>query len=288
MIDTLAAARAAPNGNLGGRNVFTVWFGEKSAAGARRLVAAARIPTYDTPDSAVRGFMHGVRYRRNQELLMETPAARTADFAPDISRARSAITSAVDAGRAWLDAAELTAVFEAYGVPSPLRQAARLPGAIELIIGIVDDPVFGPVVMFGHGGMAVEQIQDTALALPPLNERLAHALMARTRVWRLFQGYRGRPAAAIDVVAEILIRVAQLAVDNAEIRELEINPVLADGAGVMTVDARLRVAAAQAGAARLAISPYPKELEGMERLRDGAIVRLRPIRPEDEPLLRFG
>ena len=110
--------------------------------------------------------------------------------------------------------------------------------------------------------------------------------MARTRVWRLLQGYRGRPAAAIDVVAEILIRVAQLTVDHPEIRELDINPLLAGATEVMAVDARLRVALAEPGRPRLAISPYPKELEATERLRDGAVVRLRPIRPEDEPLLQ--
>jgi acetyltransferase len=361
VIDTLAAARAAGSGeHPGGRNVFTAWLGERSVAEARRLFVAARIPTYDTPDSAVCGFMHRVQHRRNQELLMETPAARPADFAPDIARAHDAITCALSAGRTWLDAAELNAVLDAYGVPLPatrlvadaqgaaaaaveigggvalkirsrdlthksdvggvaldldspdrvrsearemltrvararpearldgflVQQMARLPGAIELIIGIVEDPVFGPVVMFGHGGTAVEQIRDTALALPPLNEALAHALMARTRVWRLLQGYRGRPAAAIDVVAEILIRVAQLAVDHPEIRELDINPLFAGTTGVMAVDARLRVAAAQPGRARLAISPYPRELEATEQLRDGAVVRLRPIRPEDEPLLQ--
>ena len=357
VIDTLSAA---PGESRKGCNVFTAWLGEKSAAKARRLFAAARIPTYDTPDSAVRGFMHRVRYRRNQELLMETPAARPGNFAPDIDRARAAITGALGAGRAWLDADELSTVLDAYGVPVPairlvadaegaaaaaaeighgvalkirspdlahksdfggvvldldspdrvrsearamlarvaracpearldgflVQQMVRLPDAIELIIGVADDPVFGPVVMFGHGGTAVEQIDDTTLALPPLNQALAHAMMARTRVWRLLQGYRGRSPAAIDVIGEILIRVAQLAVDHPEICELDINPLLAGADGVMAVDARLRVAVAQPGPARLAISPYPKELEATEPLRDGAVVRLRPIRPEDEPLLQ--
>ena len=287
VIDTLAAAgAAAPEGRWSVRNVFTAWLGERSAAEARRLFAAARIPTYDTPDSAVRGFMHRVQYRRNQELLMQTPAARPTDFEPDVARARSAITSALGAGRSWLDAGELNIVFEAHGIPSPVGPTARLPDAIELIIGIFDDPIFGPVVMFGHGGTAVEQIADTTLALPPLNQALARALMARTRVWRLLQGYRGRPAAAIDAVAEMLIRVAQVAVDHPEIRELEINPLLAGTAEVIAVDARLRVTAARPGPARLAISPYPRELEVTERLRDGTVIRLRPIRPEDEPLLQ--
>jgi acyl-CoA synthetase (NDP forming) len=110
--------------------VFTAWLGERSAAEARHLFVAARIPTYDPPDSAVRGFMHRVQHRRNQELLMETPAARPADFAPDIARAHNAITSALSAGRTWLEAAELNAVLDAYGVPLPAtRLVADAEGA---------------------------------------------------------------------------------------------------------------------------------------------------------------
>jgi acetyltransferase len=110
--------------------------------------------------------------------------------------------------------------------------------------------------------------------------------MASTQVWRLLQGHRGRPPAALDAVAEILIRVGQLAADHPEIRELDINPLLADAAGVIALDARIRVAPAhRAGAARLAIAPYPKRLETTERLRDGTELRLHPVRPEDEPLL---
>jgi acetyltransferase len=108
--------------------VSTAWLGERSVAEARRLFVAARIPTYDTPDSAVRGFMHRVRYRRNQELLMETPAARPADFAPDSARAHNAITCALSAGRTWLDMAELNAMLNAYGVPLP---ATRLVADVE-------------------------------------------------------------------------------------------------------------------------------------------------------------
>ena len=86
--------------------------------------------------------------------------------------------------------------------------------------------------------------------------------MERTRVWRLLQGYRDKPPAAIDAIAEVLIRVGQLAADHPEIRELDINPLLADAAGVIALDARIRIApAAAAGAARLAIAPYPKHLE---------------------------
>ena len=110
--------------------------------------------------------------------------------------------------------------------------------------------------------------------------------MERTRVWRLLQGYRGKPAAAIDAIAEALIRVGQLAADHAEIRELDINPLLADAAGIVALDARIRIEPAMtAGAARLAIAPYPKHLETVEQLRDGGTVTVRPVLPEDEPLV---
>jgi acetyltransferase len=160
------------------------------------------------------------------------------------------------------------------------------PGAVELLVGLIDDPVFGPLVAFGHGGTAVEVLGDSSLELPPLNGLLAHRLMARTRVWQLLQGYRGRPAAKIDAIAEVLIRLGQLAADHAEIRELDINPLLADENGIVALDARLRVAPTQSpGGARLVIAPYPAHLATEARLRDGTALRVRPVRPEDEPLL---
>jgi acetyltransferase len=141
-------------------------------------------------------------------------------------------------------------------------------------------------VAFGHGGIAVEVVRDTSLELPPLNALLARRLMGRTRVWQLLQGYRGRPPANIEAVIEVLIRLGQLAADHPEIRELDINPLLADAAGVVALDARLRVTpAGGTGAVRLAIAPYPQHLESVERLRDGTELRMRPLRPEDEPLL---
>ena len=160
------------------------------------------------------------------------------------------------------------------------------PGAVELLVGLVEDPVFGPLVAFGQGGTAVEVVHDMSLELPPLNALLARRLMARTRVWQLLQGYRGKSPANIEAVVEVLIRLGQLAADNPEIRELDINPLLADAAGIVALDARLRVAPAQtARASRLAIAPYPKDLESVEQLRDGTALRMRPLRPEDEPML---
>ncbi len=357
VIDSVAAVRATARH---GRNIFAAWLGDYTAAAARRLFNEARIPSYDTPDEAVTGFLHRVRYQRNQAMLMETPPARPDMFEPDVAAARAAVAAALTAGRSWLDAAEVETVLAAYRIPLPasrqvadaekvaaaadaigfpvalkirspdithksdvggialdlgdaaavrnaaaaltlrvrkaqpearldgflVQQMVRRPGAIELLAGLADDPVFGPIVVFGQGGTAVEIIDDSAVGLPPLNSLLARAQMTRTRVWRLLQGYRDRPAAAIDAIGDVLIRLGQIAAEHREIRELDINPLLADAAGVIAIDARIRVAPAHAaGAARLAIAPYPKELESTERLRDGAEVELRPVQPEDEPLL---
>jgi acetyltransferase len=356
VIDSVAANQA----RLQRRNLFTAWLGEHGAVAARRRFAAARIPTYDTPEAAVTGFLHRVRYQRNQAQLLEMPPARPDPFAPDLSVPRGAIARALMAGRAWLDPGEVRSVLSAYRIPLPAeretadpgdagaaaiavgfpvalkirspdithktdvggitlaladaaavrdaaaamlarvkaaRPDARLDGflvqqmvvrpiAVELLAGFNEDPIFGPAIVFGQGGTAVEVIRDTATGLPPLNALLARDQMARTRVWQLLQGYRGKPAAAIDAIAEVLIRVGQIAADLPEIRELDINPLLADADGVVALDARIRIAAAErAGGARLAIAPYPAALERRESLRDGTTVQLRPIRPEDEPLV---
>ncbi len=166
------------------------------------------------------------------------------------------------------------------------------PRARELIAGLADDPTFGPVVVFGRGGTAVEVINDKSLALPPLDLRLAQDLIGRTRVSRILKAYRDIPAADESAVALVLVKLAQLAADLPEIREIDLNPLLADETGVIALDARVAVARAEAqspsrritGPSRFAIRPYPKEWERRARLKDGTALRLRPVRPEDEPL----
>jgi acetyltransferase len=169
--------------------------------------------------------------------------------------------------------------------PMVLRPKAR-----ELIAGIADDPTFGPVIVFGHGGTAVEVIGDKALALPPLDLELARALIGRTRVARVLKAYRDVPAADSHAVALLLVKLAQLAADLPELRELDLNPVLADQNGLIAVDARVLMAPLEpvrrgpAGHPRFAIRPYPKEWERHATLRDGTPILVRPVRPEDEPL----
>ena len=161
--------------------------------------------------------------------------------------------------------------------PMALRAKSR-----ELIVGFATDPCFGPVVVFGRGGTAAELIDDSHAALPPLDLGLAGRLIARTRVSRVLAGYRDVPAARVDAVAAILVAVGQMAVDLPEIRELDLNPLLADETGVVTVDARIMLQREPHKRRRPAIRPYPASWRRQLILRGGRSFDVRPIRPEDE------
>ena len=163
-----------------------------------------------------------------------------------------------------------------------VQAMARRPHALELIAGLSVDPVFGPVVLFGQGGVAVEASADSAVSLPPLDRVLARDMIGRTRVARLLAGFRDTPPADLDAVADVLVRLGQMAADLPELCELDINPLLADAGGVLALDARVRLAPA-AGPdplARMAILPYPEALVRQVETRIG-LLTLRPIRPED-------
>ncbi|MEX3012079.1 GNAT family N-acetyltransferase [Hoeflea sp. TYP-13] len=166
-----------------------------------------------------------------------------------------------------------------------VQPMVRRPGAHELIIGVNDDPTFGPVILFGAGGTAVEVIKDTAIALPPLDLKLAHDLMDETRVYKLLQGYRDRPPADLNEIALTLMRVSQLIADLPQITELDINPLLADENGVIALDARIAVkkCAVEPGThnPRFAIRPYPAQWQKVEEMRDGGRILMRPIKPND-------
>jgi len=156
------------------------------------------------------------------------------------------------------------------------------PRALELIVGASIDAVFGPVLLFGQGGTAVEVVADRALALPPLNRALARELISRTRVARLLAGYRDRPPVQLEAVCDTLLRLSQLLADLPEIAELDINPLWADEDGVIALDARIRIDPGRpCGAAHFAIQPYPAQL-AETILWQGRPLSVRPIRPEDD------
>ncbi len=363
LVDSIEAARAVVETakRRPSRPVLTCWLGEDAAEPSRRLFAAQEIPTYETPDEAVRAFMHLVDHERNHALLMETPPVIADDSRPDVAAARTIIARVLAENRSVLTEPEAKALLAAYRIPvlatatagtpeeaariareigcpvalkilSPdishksdvggvvldlptpdavadaarrmaetvrgHRPAARLAGftgqkmadrsrAHELIVGIVDDALFGPVLLVGQGGTAVEVIADRAIGLPPLNLVLAKEMIGRTRISRLLRGYRDRPAADVDAVATTLVRLSGMAADLGELVELDITPLLTDERGVIALDARIVVRpAAGDPAGRLAIRPYPSHLEQEIALADGERLMLRPIRPEDEPALR--
>jgi acetyltransferase len=337
------------------RNILACWLGGDAVAQARHIFSGAGIPTYDTPEEAVQGFMQIVQYRRNQNLLMQVPPSAPSDFVPDRTTARAIAQDALAGGRQMLSEPEAKTMLVAYGIPvvetrvartideavqyageigfpvalkilSPdithksdiggvvldletpeavraaaqaipkrlhqlrpdatlqgfsVQAMARRPEAHELIIGVTTDPVFGPVILFGQGGTAVEVTADHAVGLPPLNAILARDLVSHTRVSKLLAGYRNRPPADMDAICRTLIQVSHLVTDIPEIVELDINPLLADSRGVIALDARVVLASTSAeGLDRLAIRPYPQELEQQVQWQ-GQPLLLRPIKPED-------
>ncbi len=162
-----------------------------------------------------------------------------------------------------------------------VQKMIRRGGSHELLAGIATDATFGPTIVFGQGGTAVEVIGDRAVALPPLNAVLARDLISQTRVQRVLLGYRDRLPIDMPALEQTLVKLSQLAADVPELVELDINPLLADERGVLALDARIRVEATAArGTERFAIRPYPAELEERIELL-GRQILLRPIRPED-------
>ncbi|OJA04548.1 bifunctional acetate--CoA ligase family protein/GNAT family N-acetyltransferase [Halomonas sp. QHL1] len=161
----------------------------------------------------------------------------------------------------------------------------RRPGAHELILGVAEDSVFGPIILFGQGGTAAEVIGDRVIGLPPLNPLLAKEMIRTTRISRLLQGYRDRPAVDLEAITLTLIKLSQLVCDLDRVAELDINPLLADSSGVVALDARIVVRDAHGQRRPLAIRPYPQQLERVIETRNGQRYALRPIRPEDEGAL---
>jgi acetyltransferase len=156
--------------------------------------------------------------------------------------------------------------------------------ARELMAGIVNDPIFGPAITFGAGGVAIEILHDRVVALPPLNKALVQDMIRGTRVAKMLGDFRNLPAVDREALDAVLLRVSEIACEMPEIDELDVNPLIASEDGVVAVDARIvlrEALTARRPYGHLAIHPYPAELAGTLTLRDGTTVGLRPIRPED-------
>ena len=285
-------ARPAGTADTGNRAAISPLIDQALASGrewlsepeAKALLAAFGIPVVPaqvcapTPEAAARaaatlGYPVALKVLSPQILHKSDVGGVVLNLETDeaVGRAAAEIAARVATQRP-------DAQLEGYTVQAMVRR----PRALELIVGSSLDPQFGPVLLFGQGGTAVEVVADRAVALPPLNAPLARALIDRTRVARLMHGFRDVPAVDMAAVIGVLNAVSALLAAEPRIVELDINPLLADADGVIALDARVRVsAAAPGGAARFAILPYPEHLS--RRLDwQGRTLTLRPIRPEDE------
>jgi acetyltransferase len=169
-----------------------------------------------------------------------------------------------------------------------VQQMIKLKDAYELIVGSSADPQFGPVLLFGGGGQLVEVYKDRALGLPPLNATLARRMMEQTKIFTALKGVRGRKPVDIAALEQLMVRFSRLVVEQRWIKELDINPLLASPDGIIALDARVVLHEpdmTEEKLPRLAIRPYPTQYVQDWKMPDGSPVTIRPIRPEDEPLL---
>jgi acetyltransferase len=358
IVDSSAIADAvAPILARAGKPSFTCWLGGEAVAKARETCLAEGLPTYETPEAAVTGFLQVVEHRHNRQALMQMPPSLPEGLLREPEQAQAAVDAALAAGTTILSEADSKAILKKYGIPTvetriardaaeavrvadaigypvalkilspdishksdsggvaldlrtgPMvaeaaksmlqrvaaaRPDARLEGfavqqmivadeSYELIVGASTDAVFGPVILFGAGGKAVETVRDRAVALPPLNVALARELIGRTRISKMLAGFRDVPPVDMEAIERTLLAVAQLVADVPDIAELDINPLLVSAKGVIALDARISVArSAVRGTERFAIRPYPVELESHVRIQGGQEVFVRPVRPEDE------
>lgn len=285
-LDRDAARKLIAEARAAGRNLLT-------EAESKQLLAAYRIPVAKT-------------------VIAETPDAAASAAAavgyPVVLKLHSfTITHKTDVGGVKLNLRDEAAVRQAFddiraGVTRhagpehfngvTVQPMVKIPDAYELIIGASVDPQFGPVMLFGQGGQLVEVMRDRALALPPLNATLARRMMEQTRIFEALKGVRGRKPCDIPALEQLLVRFSQLIVENPFIAELDINPLwigaASAGTHLLALDARVVLhdrSVPDDKLPRPAIRPYPQQYVRKFTLKDGTDVTIRPIRPEDEPLL---
>ncbi len=344
------------------KTMLTSFMGYGAVQEANTILNANNIPTYSTPEQAVRTYMYMYDYQRNIDLLYETPEELPVDAAPPKRPIMAILRNAAFEDREILTEDEAKKILKYYNFPvvrtsaantvdeavafaqemgfpvvlkilspqivhksdaggvilnvnSPdeVRSAFELliqrataynPNAqiigvtvqpmiekkgYELIIGGKTDPVFGPVILFGSGGVGVELFKDTSIGLPPLNTTLIHRIMEETKVYRLLKGWRNAPPVDLKKLDETVLMFSQLLVDFPQIKEIDINPLLVSEKDATILDARIvinkdSVCKKFEPHEHMVISPYPKKYEILWLLKNGQEVLLRPIKPEDEPL----
>ncbi|MBU2547262.1 MAG: GNAT family N-acetyltransferase [Proteobacteria bacterium] len=341
------------------RPAFVVMPGGEEMEAGRDILNKAGLPTYASPEAAVRAFHYMYTYSRNLRMLQEVPRELASPIRFDREEARRLVDQIMGEGRGLMTEFESKRLLASYGIPTNQTELAETvveavvlarqmgypvaakvnsltvthksdAGGIrldlrnsddvidafeqieqsvaaydpqahfggvtiqrmvqdkgyEVIIGSKHDSDFGPVILFGMGGVMTELIGDRSIGLPPLNRLLARRMIEETRVYRLLKGFRGRPPANLDLLEEILVRLSQLVMDFPEISELDVNPLLLTAADAYALDARVVLKpSARPAPWHMAISAYPAEYENRFKTRNGHDLFIRPIRPEDAPLL---
>lgn len=255
---------------------------------SKQLLSVYGIPTVET------------RVARNEDEAVKH--AREIGFPAVVKVFSQTITHKTDVGGIKLNLQNEYAVRDAYqsierSVAEKLGQGGfagvtvqpmvQLDG-YELILGSSVDPQFGPVLLFGSGGQLVEIYKDRALALPPLNTTLAQRMMEQTHIFRALKGVRGRKPVDLGALESLLVRFSQLVIEQPWISEIDINPLLASPERLLALDARVVLYSPSISADQLpepAIRPYPSQYVWQWKTKDGTEVTIRPIRPEDEPLM---
>jgi len=255
---------------------------------AKQVLAAYGIPTVQTEVARSPGEAVKLADRLGYPIVLKLDS-ETITHKTDVGGVRLNLKDAEEVRRAYEEME--SSITENYGPEdfggAAVQRMVSLDG-YELIVGSSLDPQFGPVMLFGSGGSLVEVYRDRALALPPLTTTLARRMMERTRIFEALGGVRGRAPVDIGSLEKLLVRTSQLVVEQPWIKELDINPLLASPERLIALDARIVLhdpGTQEEDLPRTAIRPYPTQYVSREELRDGTPVTIRPIRPEDEPLM---
>jgi len=354
-----AVAQAITNAtNPSRKPILTSWLGGPQVRQAREIFVAHHIPTFSNPESAVEAFGFLSAYRRNQELLLQTPGPLAELEPPDLAGARLIIEGVLAEKRTVLSFLESRALLQAFHIPmlpaivahtpnealaaaecigfpvamkilsedithksdvcgvrlnisgaqsvrhefvnliaqvQALRPEIKLHGVSiekmysnphgrELLVGVIDDPAFGPVISFGAGGTAVEILRDRGVALPPLNTHIARRLIEQTKIAQMLGQFRNLPPADTEALVRVLLRVSEMVCELPQIQEMDINPLTVDETGIWALDVRMVVrhqSPCRSPYEHMAIHPYPSHLIRHRQLADGTEITFRPIRPED-------
>jgi acetyltransferase len=255
---------------------------------SKQLLSAHGIPTVETHVATTEAEAIRIATRMGFPVVLKLYSL-TITHKTDVGGVQLNLRNAASVRRAWraIQSAVVAKAGEQHFQGVTVQPMIKLEG-YELIIGSSIDPQFGPVLLFGTGGQLVEVFKDRALALPPLNATLARRMMEGTRIFTALKGVRGRASVDIPALEQLLVRFSELVVTQPWIKEIDINPLIAAPGRLLALDARVLLhdpATLESALPTPAIRPYPVQYVGEMKLKNNKRVVIRPIRPEDEPLL---